>query len=124
MTKYVSDRYSVGDFDDRPWGHWKVTDIGEGFVIKTITVDPGKRLSLQYHHHRIEYWTVVSGEGVAEVGEEKHNLVSGSFLVIPKKMKHRLRCSGIKPLILVEIQTGLVLKESDIFRLEDDYNRV
>jgi mannose-6-phosphate isomerase-like protein (cupin superfamily) len=40
-------------------------DLGERFRVKRIQVAPGRKLSLQKHHHRAEHWVVV--RGTAEV---------------------------------------------------------
>jgi len=58
-------RYEVGDRDSRPWGTWEVLATGDRYTVKRISVLPGHRLSLQYHQHRSEHWTIV--EGLAEV---------------------------------------------------------
>jgi hypothetical protein len=49
-------RYDVGDQEDRPWGRWRVVDIGPTFISKRVEVHAGHRLSLQFHHHRSEHW--------------------------------------------------------------------
>ena len=46
----------------RPWGSYCTIDVGPGFQVKRITVNPGGHLSLQKHHHRAEHWVVVEGE--------------------------------------------------------------
>jgi mannose-6-phosphate isomerase-like protein (cupin superfamily) len=56
-------RYRRGDKGTRPWGEWRVIDIGEGFAVKRIVVSPGHRLSLQRHAGRDEHWFVVGGGG-------------------------------------------------------------
>ena len=45
----------------RPWGSYQTIDGGDGYQVKRITVKPGGRLSLQYHHHRAEHWVVIQG---------------------------------------------------------------
>ena len=45
----------------RPWGSYTVLEDSGFFKIKRVTVKPGKKLSLQLHHHRSEHWVVVSG---------------------------------------------------------------
>jgi mannose-1-phosphate guanylyltransferase len=37
---------------------------------------------------------------------------------------HRLENPGLIPLIIIEAQVGEYLKEDDIVRIEDDYNRL
>nr|WP_210294979.1 phosphomannose isomerase type II C-terminal cupin domain [Rhizobium sp. BK491] len=116
--------YKVGDNDQRPWGTWHVLDIGDSHVVKRIVVNPGERLSLQYHNHRSERWTAVSGYGVAEIDGTEHALQLGHTVDIPLKATHRVSCTGDKPLVFIEIQYGELLDENDIIRLSDDYNRV
>lgn len=45
----------------RPWGTFTTIDEGNGYKVKKLFVQAGKRLSLQTHQHRDEYWVVVSG---------------------------------------------------------------
>ena len=40
-----------------------------------------------------------------------------------KEQKHRIECTGDKPLKFVEVQTGDYFGEDDIKRYEDDYDR-
>ncbi|MFB9354131.1 phosphomannose isomerase type II C-terminal cupin domain [Sneathiella chinensis] len=113
----------MGDEDRRPWGHWIVTDIGDDFVVKRITINPGARLSLQYHQHREEIWTVVRGGGVAVVGDETVSLEVGQTVRVPVLKSHRMTNTGQDPLVFIEVQKGLELDEDDLVRLEDDYGR-
>jgi len=116
--------YKIGDNDQRPWGTWHVLDIGDWHVVKCIVVNPGERLSLQYHNHRSERWTAVTGQGIAEIDGIEHSLQFGHTVDITLKAMHRASCTGDIPLVFVEIQYGQLLHESDIIRLNDDYNRV
>ena len=43
---------------------------------------------------------------------------------IPKGSVHRIENTFIKPVKIIEVQTGSILKESDIVRFQDIYNRV
>ena len=58
------------EHDIRPWGEYWVLEDGETHKVKRILVNPGGRLSLQYHHHRAEVWTIVSGTGTITIGDE------------------------------------------------------
>jgi mannose-1-phosphate guanylyltransferase/mannose-6-phosphate isomerase len=107
----------------RPWGSYQTIDDGERFLVKRITVEPGQSLSLQYHRHRAEHWVVVSGSAKVTRGDEVFILEKDQSTYIPVGMKHRLENAGREPLHLIEIQTGAVLSEDDIVRLEDRYRR-
>ena len=107
----------------RPWGYYQNVDSGAGFLVKQIFVKPGGKLSMQYHNHRAEHWVVV--EGIARVtnGEEAFDMSANQSTYIPIGTKHRLENPSDEPLRLVEVQTGNMISEADIVRLEDTYGR-
>jgi mannose-1-phosphate guanylyltransferase/mannose-6-phosphate isomerase len=116
-------RYAVGERDTRPWGTWEVLATGAGYTLKRIVVNPGARLSLQYHEFRAEHWTLVQGCAEAEVDGVSHPLVAGEHIFIPLGAHHRIRNTGAGPLVFIEVQTGEYLDEHDIIRVQDDYGR-
>lgn len=116
-------RYKVGDEDTRPWGHWIVLDVGDNHTVKRITVKPGARLSLQYHHGRDEIWTCVEGQGIAVIGDSEIRLAPLALVHVPKLIQHRIANDGLSDLAIIETQLGEVLDENDIVRIEDDFGR-
>jgi mannose-6-phosphate isomerase len=50
--------------EQHPWGRFFVLHDEPTNKLKRIEVDPGGRLSYQYHHKRSEAWTIVEGTGV------------------------------------------------------------
>ena len=108
----------------RPWGCYEDIDAGERYRVKRITVDPGGKLSLQYHHHRAEHWIIVSGTARVTRGEEVTLLSENQSIYIELGQVHRLENPGKVPLRLIEVQTGSYLGEDDIVRVEDVYQRV
>ena len=107
----------------RPWGSFSTLEQGEGYQVKRITVEPGKRLSLQSHRHRSENWTVIRGTALVTVGEEEATRQKGETVFIPAGAKHRLENKGGGLLEVIEVQTGSYLGEDDIVRYDDDYGR-
>jgi mannose-1-phosphate guanylyltransferase/mannose-6-phosphate isomerase len=107
----------------RPWGNYRTTMTGPGFLVKEIIVKPGQRLSSQYHNHRAEHWVVVEGTANIEKDGEAIALEKDQSIYIPLNAVHRLENKGTTPLHLIEVQTGNYLAEDDIVRLEDDYRR-
>jgi mannose-6-phosphate isomerase-like protein (cupin superfamily) len=116
-------RYEAGDRDTRPWGTWEVLATGPDYALKRITVLPGQRLSLQYHHHRAEHWTIVSGQAEVEIDGAVVPCGGGEHVYIPLRAAHRIRNIGAEPLVFIEVQVGQHLDELDIVRIEDDYGR-
>lgn len=117
-------RYAVGERDSRPWGTWEVLATGEGYTLKRIRVLPGQRLSLQYHQHRSEHWTIVQGFAEVELDDVVHRMSAGTHVHIPVGTVHRVRALGSEPLVFLEVQVGKVLDENDIVRISDDYGRL
>lgn len=108
----------------RPWGSYECLRIGDCFQVKHIIVDVAGRLSLQYHHHRSEHWTVVSGTARVTVGDSIFVMSANESVYIPKGDLHRLENIGDSELHLIEVQCGTYLGEDDIVRLEDQYDRI
>jgi mannose-1-phosphate guanylyltransferase/mannose-6-phosphate isomerase len=107
----------------RPWGTYATLKQEDGYQVKRITVAPGQKLSLQYHHKRAEHWVVTQGKAIVQVGDEKFETGPGEYRYIPLGEKHRLTNIGDTELVLVEVQVGSYLGEDDIVRLEDIYGR-
>ena len=107
----------------RPWGRWVVLEAGPGYKVKRLEVEPGQRLSLQYHQHRSEHWVVVQGQATVGVDGRTLLLTPGEPTHVPQTAVHRLENRGPARLIVIEVQTGAYLEEDDIVRVEDDYGR-
>lgn len=118
---------SFTHFDYRPWGYYEVLAGGDilGFKVKKITVYPNKRLSLQSHSKRKEYWFCIEGSGQAQVDTNilELNSISNTMVFIDVEQKHRLINNTSSNLSIIEIQLGIYLGEDDIVRYEDDFNR-
>lgn len=108
----------------KPWGFYQVLLREERTLAKHLMVYPGKRTSLQKHLHRDEAWKVLVGKGKVSVAGEYWTIKPGDVLVIRKQSFHRVENIGEEILVIHEVQTGNLLSEDDIIRVEDDYGRV
>ncbi len=108
---------------DKPWGAYKVLDLGDTYQVKWLDVIPGARLSYQSHEQRSEHWAVVKGTATVTLDDEVIEVPCGEHIYIPFKAKHRLENRGDVLLRVVEVQAGDYLGEDDIVRYEDDYGR-
>ncbi len=104
---------------DKPWGSFEQLTDNEKTTVKLMSINAGNRTSLQFHEHRSEKWYVLSGEGYA-MNPDKRKIKSGDKICISKTTIHRLE--AITDMKILEISFGN-FQESDIKRLEDDYNR-
>ncbi|MBI4922701.1 MAG: mannose-1-phosphate guanylyltransferase/mannose-6-phosphate isomerase [Devosia nanyangense] len=107
----------------RPWGGYSSVVSGARFQVKRLFVKPGKRLSLQKHHHRAEHWIVVSGTAEVTIDGKVTMLSENESIYLPLGCVHRLANPGKILLELIEVQTGSYLGEDDIIRIEDEFGR-
>lgn len=154
QQQYIEqDGFRIQSFDfDRPWGGFFVLDesqadlfietyfptykkedlmLGNKLSPKILVVEPGKRLSWQYHHRRAEIWRVVEGEvGVvmSDTNEEKevNAFEAGDIIVLSTGQRHRLvglKDWGVVAEIWQHTDTSNPSDEDDIVRLQDDFGR-
>jgi cytidyltransferase-like protein len=107
---------------ERPWGYYRVLHEVPGMKVKELTVDPGKKLSMQKHKLRAEYWIVSEGE--AEVNRMMDSGYSMPSVHLRKHIEyqvpvnewHQLTNPFDVPVKVVEIQYGEQCIEEDIER--------
>ena len=111
--------------EQRPWGYFIVLVDKPGYKIKLLVIKPGHKLSLQFHEHRNEYWTVVQGEGIVTLDTHKSFLEKGDHHFIPIGLIHRVEnpLENSEALKVVEVSMGSYLGENDVIRLDDQYSR-
>ena len=109
--------------EERPWGSYTVLDDQPTHKVKSITVQPGHRLSYQQHARRAEHWFVVVGTATVTLDGVEHTVPRGEYIDIPLQAWHRMENRGAEPLVFIEVQQGDYFGEDDIVRLDDDYGR-
>ena len=109
--------------EERPWGFYEILLETEYTKVKQITVNPGQKLSYQYHLKRKEFWTIVKGTATIILGDENILVSQGESINIPLRAKHRIINETPQPIILIEVQTGSYFGEDDIVRIDDEYGR-
>ncbi len=107
--------------EKRPWGEFRQFVKNEPVTVKIIVVRKGESTSLQYHHHRSEFWKVISGSGEVVVGDKIVSVKKGDEILVPVETHHRLAAKE-EDLEILEIAAG-DFDEEDIVRLEDNYGR-
>lgn len=110
--------------EERPWGRYTILEEGDTYKVKRIEVEPGHRLSYQYHHHRSEAWTITQGKAKITLDEKPKYYEAGKTILIPQGTRHRIANDGKEIVQFIEVQTGSYFGEDDIVRLEDDYKRI
>jgi mannose-6-phosphate isomerase-like protein (cupin superfamily) len=112
---------------DKPWGHEEIFARVEGcYVGKTLHVNGGESLSLQWHHEKDETIAVISGQVEIDLGTSEDTLhpvtvAPGESVRIPPGLLHRVR--ALTDSVLVEASTAAPGWQEDVVRLEDRYGR-
>lgn len=109
---------------DKPWGHEEIWAHTERYVGKVIVVEPGKRLSLQFHEKKDESIRVLAGTLRLHLeGDDgrlaTHDMGPGESRRIPTGRQHRFEALDTR-VELVEVSTPEL---DDVVRVEDDFGR-
>lgn len=153
VEKYISSFVRIRYKDmTRPWGGFLVIEEedAEKFITqffshltkdelsisgklspKILMVQPGKKLSWQYHHRRAEIWKLISGRaGVIKSDDDKEKdvIILEPDELVELKQGERHRLVGLdKWGIIAEIWRHTDAEnpsdEEDIVRLQDDFGR-
>ena len=108
----------------RPWGRYVNLFEGKDFLVKELTVNSHSSISLQKHHHRSEHWMITQGKPKITINKKKFYKTPDQSVFIATGAIHRIENDFKKPIKIIEVQTGPILKETDIVRYQDIYGRV
>jgi mannose-1-phosphate guanylyltransferase/mannose-6-phosphate isomerase len=122
ITKPIPANKPEVKYVERPWGSFRQFANNEDCTVSLMSVTPGQRLSLQSHTGRAELWIVIDDGAVIQVGDTERTCKAGEEIWIPAGEKHRLSCTGEKPVRVLEVAFGNWQQE-DITRYSDDYRR-
>lgn len=107
---------------ERPWGEFQQFATNETVTVKTVTILPGQRLSLQHHAERNEMWQVLDGPVDITLGDRTWSAQPAELVWVPVGTLHRMGNSGDRPARVLELAFG-DFDEADITRVQDDYRR-
>lgn len=109
----------------RQWGYYRILHTIDPTVkLKELTVEPGKKLSMQKHNLRSEFWFVAEGQAKvykldsAGKADLSCSLQLFQSMFIETGQWHQLVNDSEYPLRLIEIQYGDQCIEEDIQRLD------
>lgn len=131
---FVIDEAQTEDFVDKYFPEYpkqQINQYGNKLSPKILVVEPGKRLSWQYHNRRAELWRTLKGPvGVITSDDDcqgpLRQLNEGDTIQFDSEIRHRLIGSdnwGVVAEIWQHTDTNNPSNEEDIVRLEDDFHR-
>jgi mannose-6-phosphate isomerase len=108
---------------EKPWGHELIWALTERYCGKSIVIETGRRLSLQYHEAKDESLFVVSGRlrlHLENANGEMTTREMGPGEAAHVEVGRRHRFEAIERVELIEVSTPEL---SDVVRIEDDFGR-
>jgi len=108
----------------RPWGKYINLFVGKNFLIKELTINSKSSISLQKHFHRSEHWMITQGKPKITINSKIFFLKKNSSVFIQAGTIHRIENKYNEPVKIIEVQIGNILRESDIVRYKDIYDRI
>ena len=108
----------------RPWGKYINLFEGKNFLVKELTVNSKSSISLQKHYYRSEHWMVTQGKPKITINKKKFFKTKNESVFVPSGAIHRIENYFKKPVKIIEVQTGPILRERDIVRYQDIYGRI
>lgn len=98
---------------------------------KLLVVEPGKRLSWQYHHRRAEIWKVIFGKvdvvtSFTDEETQTNTLEQGKKIQLEQGQRHRIVGRdgwGVLAEIWQHTDAHNPSDENDIVRVQDDFGR-
>ncbi len=112
---------------DKPWGYEQIYAAVQGkYVGKIIHVNAGQSLSLQYHEHKEETISLISGEAELQYGPVDGELTKrvfrpGDTIHLPPRVVHRV--TALTDIVFAETSTAPAGWREDVVRLQDAYGR-
>tara|TARA_B100001057_G_scaffold470533_1_gene531941 strand:+ start:455 stop:808 length:354 start_codon:yes stop_codon:yes gene_type:complete len=107
----------------KPWGKEEILANTEKYVMKRITINPGSRMSLQYHEIKEETIYVVEGVLInwkTEEMQDHFTLMPGETYHVKPGVVHRFGSPNEMKTVIIECST---IELDDVVRLADDYDR-
>ncbi len=108
----------VAHVADAKWAPPKAPEIPAGAVASVIAVDPNTSASIAYAkfppgyafplhwHSYAEYTVLISGKANFTIDGKSHQLVPGSYLVVPAKTHHKVTCGTGSECLLLTRRAG------------------
>ena len=89
---------------EKSWGSYRVIDVGAESLTVRVTLLAGHAMSYHSHERRDEAWTIIEGEGTAEIDGVSRDAGVGDTIRLPVGSRHRLTAKT--RLVAIEVQTG------------------
>ena len=106
---------------EKPWGYEVIWAKTDHYVAKIIAINPGQRLSKQYHNEKTETVYVLEGTLINyDKDDVPTSFAAGQNFHVEPGQIHRFGTTNSRYVKIMEVSTNHL---DDVVRLEDDYGR-
>lgn len=117
------DIFDEGDIFYTTWGIKETLNRAEGYMVKKLTIFPGKSLTMHKHEKRSEHWSVVNGTASIVIDGVEKDYGRGNSIFVPVGVFHKIENRTAKDLIIIEVSVGTSAgnKSGDILQAEESF---
>lgn len=100
------DIFDEGDIFYTTWGIKETLNRSEGYMVKKLTIFPGKSLNMHKHEQRSEHWSVVSGTASITMDGMTAEYGRNQSVFVPVGTFHKIENRTANDLIVIEVSVG------------------
>lgn len=117
------DIFDEGDIFYTTWGIKETLNRARGYMVKKLTIFPGKSLTMHKHEQRSEHWSIVSGTASVTMDGMEKDYGRGSSIFVPVGVFHKIENRMAKDLVVIEVSVGTSAgtKSGDILQAEESF---
>lgn len=117
------DVFDEGDIYYTPWGIKETLNRSEGYMVRKVTIFPGRSLSMHKHEKRNEHWSIVRGTATITMNGETKEYNSNDSIFVPVGTFHKISNETAKDLVVIEVCVGTSAgnKTGDMVQALDDF---
>lgn len=117
------DVFDEGDIYYTSWGIKEMLNRSEGYMVRKVTIFPGKSLSMHKHEKRSEHWSIVSGIATITMNGLTKEYDSRDSIFVPVGTFHKISNETAKDLVVIEVCVGTSAgsKTGDMVQALDDF---
>ena len=90
------------------WGRETRLGGGDGYRMRQLVVHPGQHIGQQYHVGYSVHWVVTCGKAEVCMDDVIHQVMKNESVFIPMRTFYDLKNPGDVPLVVIEVQNGVV----------------
>lgn len=117
------DIFDEGDIFYTTWGIKETLNRTDGYMVRKVTVFPGKEIALHKHEKRSEHCSIVSGNATITMDGITREFCREDNVFIPVGCFHNIKNVFAKDLVFIEVSVGdsAGQKTGDMVRAMDDF---